>query len=134
MGKPFDEERAPRMDATSRAAAEIDRVHTLEARIAILETELRACTRLRAENERLRTENERLLAAGSAPVVMSRKLRRLLGDLLAMSNMGSDGECRYCDAALNSEDADGAWYERVPERHDVHCAWRQIVEIVEAQP
>ena len=54
MGKPFDEERAPRMDATSRAAAEIDRVHTLEARIAILETELRACTRLRAENQRLR--------------------------------------------------------------------------------
>lgn len=56
MGKPFDEERAPRMDATSRAAAEIDRVHTLEARIAILETELRACTRLRAENQRLRAQ------------------------------------------------------------------------------
>lgn len=60
MGKPFDEERAPRMDATSRAAAEIDRVHTLEARIAILETELRACTRLRAENERLSAERELL--------------------------------------------------------------------------
>jgi len=42
MGKPFDEERAPRMDATSRAAAEIDRLHTAEARCAILEAERRA--------------------------------------------------------------------------------------------
>lgn len=34
MGKPFEEEPVPRAGATSRAAAEIDRLHTAEAKVA----------------------------------------------------------------------------------------------------
>lgn len=70
MGKPFDEERAPRMDATSRAAAEIDRLHTAEAKVEVLSVELRALNQVNAENIKLRQmlaaqqdENERLRAA-----------------------------------------------------------------------